>query len=268
MVGGALSVQGWFATHVRVCNCPSTCNSRWRPASIQISPLLGNPHIEKGFDRPCLHVQLDAIAEHLLASDRGVSFTMYRPEIGEWPPRVALRTDFLVSARVDAEVQEVAKAVGAGDWLNQQAEECFPPAVVTVDMDALGQAIGAEENRGLYEQRSGDRNLASRPELFRLLASHLDWSELCASAPTLARNLLDAHPLLVEMPVRAATDLRTRVETANETRLARRRAGGFVDGTEDFGRLLKGLPDRLDLSIEVLGCGATFIGDPDLLRES
>ncbi len=207
---------------------------------------------------------VDALAEHLLRSDRGVCFALYRPKTGEWPPRVALRTDYLVSAALDIEVLEAAEAATVSEWLRRQADECFPPSVVTVDMDALGQAIGPEDNRGLYEQRTGDRNLASRPDLFRRLASQLDWNELCASAPSLARNLLDGHSVVTEVPRRAADELHHRIFAANEARRARRRSGGSADSTGDLGRLLEVLPDRLGVSIEVLGCGATLIADPEL----
>lgn len=210
---------------------------------------------------------VDALADHLLRSDRGVCFALYRPKTGEWPPRVALRTDFLVTAALDVEVLEAAEAASVGEWLKQQADECFPPSVVTVDMDALGQAIGSEDNRGLYEQRSGDRNLASRPDLFRRLSLQLDWSELCASAPTLSRNLLDAHSLLAEVPTRAAAELRHRMLAANETRRARRRSGESTDSTGDLSQLLDVLPDRLELSLEILGCGATFIADPEICHQ-
>ena len=44
------------------------------------------------------HPTVDAIAEHLLQSERGVAFAMFRPWPGTSPAEVAFRADFLVAA--------------------------------------------------------------------------------------------------------------------------------------------------------------------------
>ena len=58
------------------------------------------------------HRLLDAIAEHLQCTDRGIAFAFWRPASGVWPPVPLLRTDFLVRTGDNARLWDVATEVG------------------------------------------------------------------------------------------------------------------------------------------------------------
>jgi ATP-dependent helicase HepA len=207
------------------------------------------------------HPQIDAVGNHLLASDRGVAFAVFRPLRGEWPPRIVFRTDFLVSAYVDETTNATAERLGVAPWLSEVVQEYAPPTVVSVGTEPGGGVLQAREVQRVYERRAGDLNLTSRPDLFRQLTEHLDWAALCANVLPLARAEAERLPLVHEQRTAAAADVRRRVAQRIDRARARGLAG-LKDVEIDLVPLLEVLPQRLDIAVDVLGCGAIFTGDP------
>lgn len=215
------------------------------------------------------HSQLDAVAQHLLTSDRGVAFAVYRPARDQWPPRIALRTDFLLTPTLSSDVTQLADERGALAWLEQMLNEAYPPTVVSVAMDPLGEPIDTDEVRRVYEQRAGDLNLTSRPQLFRQLTQHLDWENVCGLALQRARDLLAIDAATNDLAVSAAADLRRGLTQRIDRQQARLRVGSLVDEAgPDLGPLLSALPHRIDNAIVVLGCGAVLSADRTSLDEA
>lgn len=208
------------------------------------------------------HLQLDAIAKHLLSSDRGVAFAVFCPVRGVWPPRIVLRTDFLLTARCDPGLDDIADRLGVGPWLRQLVQECRPPTVVSLAMDPDGQAAPVAEPRRMYERRAGDLNLTSRPDLFRQLTQHVDWEAVCANALPLARALLNMDAAVQEQAASAAINLRRKLAQRVDRQRGRRAAGNICEDDQGLEPLLAATPDQIDMSVEVLGCGALLSGDP------
>jgi ATP-dependent helicase HepA len=208
------------------------------------------------------HPQLDALAKHLLTSDRGVTFAVFRPVRGEWPPRVVLRTDFLLTAHCDPDLERVADRLGIASWLHQLVQECRPPTVVSIAMDPEGQPVSGAELQRVYERRAGDLNLTSRPDLFRRITQHIDWEDMCVSALPLARALLNKDTAVNEQAAVGAVNLRRRITQRADRRRARRASGNLHEGGSSLEPLLAAIPDRIDVFVETLGCGAVLSGDP------
>jgi ATP-dependent helicase HepA len=207
------------------------------------------------------HPLVDAIAHHVRHDDRGVAFALLRPVANQWPPLVFLRTDFLVSAAADATLVEEAERLGLGAWVEQSIQEVLPPSVETTVCTPDGNEAQHPALRQPYDKNRGDRNLASRPDDFNVLASHVNWSQLCVSALPAARSVLDARSIIRRAPSDAAAALRERMLQRLDREQARLMAG-MEASPEDFRRLEALLPDRLELQVDVLGCGVMFLGDP------
>lgn len=206
------------------------------------------------------HPQIDAAGEHLLASDRGVAFAVFRPQRGQWPPRVVFRTDFLITALLDEAANVVAQELGVSSWLSQVVQESAPPTVVTLGTEPGGRVLEAHEVQRIYERRAGDLNLTSRPDLFRQLTEHLDWEPLCAAALPVARAEAEQSAVVQEYRTTAAGSIRRRVMQRIDRSRARRLAG-LEDLDVDLSPLLEALPVTLDVTVDVLGCGAILTGD-------
>ncbi len=214
------------------------------------------------------HPQLDSVAEHMRVSDRGVAFALYRPSPEQWPPRIILRTDFLLAGDLQEQIATKAEALGVLPWLDQALQECLPVRVVTLAMDIYGGPVQDHEVPRTYQPDAGDRNLTSRPMLFRQLTQYIDWEELCGSALPLARARLAQHPALNELPQAAAVELHRRVRERIDRQVARLLNSGTPDQAQDATSLLGALPQRLDVNVSVLGCGAMIIADPSRLGSS
>lgn len=207
------------------------------------------------------HPLVDAIAEHLHDSDRGVAFAMFRPARGRWPPLVVLRTDFLVSLQADSRFIEVADTIGLGPWARQTSTELAPPLVETVVLTSDGSEVTHPALRRPYNKQNGDRNLSSRPDLFERLTANIPWSATCAEALPLAKARLSERPSVAERPKTAAAALRGRIGRAADRAQARALAGLASDDVA-WDRLAAAAPEELQARLDVIGCGVIFVGDP------
>jgi ATP-dependent helicase HepA len=210
------------------------------------------------------HSMVDAIGENLMRDDRGVAFAMFRPWPGMWPPEVAFRADFLVSASFGDELTGEADALGLLSWLDQILQDVSPPVVKKVVMTPAGE----EATDGLllkpYAPRKGDQNLFSSPDLFDRLTVSLDWTGLCRNAAEQTRRLVDVRPSVVDRPHAAAIQVREAIGRRIDRSRARRLAG-LIDSDGDVGQLEALVPDRLHSEVRPLGCGAIFVGDLAML---
>lgn len=207
------------------------------------------------------HPLLDAVATHMRHSDRGVAFALFRPARGQWPPLVAMRTDFLVSTAPDDDFLAEAEAIGLRAWADQLVRDVMPPLVETVVMTSSGREVTHPLFIQPYNKTRGDRNLASRPDLFERLTAHVEWGATCASAMDLAQKLLAHRATVAERPFSGAAELRTRVSRRADRERSRELAGLSASGA-DLARLEVGIPDRFQPQIDVLGCGVIFVCDP------
>lgn len=209
------------------------------------------------------HPMVDAIGQHLLRDDRGVTFAMFRPWPGMWPAEVVFRADFLVSASFGDEFTEEADALSLLPWIDQVLQEASPPVVEKVVMTPAGGA--ATDGRLLKPyDKMGDLNLSSRPDLFEQLTASLDWTGLCLNAAEQTRRLVDVRPSVVDRPHSAAIQVRDVIGRRVDRSRARRIAG-LIDSDGDLERLEVLVPERLQTQVEPLGCGAIFVGDLGML---
>lgn len=210
---------------------------------------------------------VDAIGEHLLCDDRGIVFAMFRPWPGMWPAQVAFRGEFLVSASLGDELVCQAEALGLLPWVDQILQEAAPPVVEKVVMTPTGEEATSGQLLMPYEPKKGDQNLVARPELFEQLTAMLDWNALCRRASEQIRRLVDTRPSVVDRPHAAATQVREAIGRRVDRSRARRLAG-LMDTDGDVGSLEALLPERLQVQIQPIGCGAIFIGDRAMLGKS
>ncbi|MEA3077257.1 MAG: ATP-dependent helicase HepA [Actinomycetota bacterium] len=207
------------------------------------------------------HPMVDAVATHLMHSDRGVAFALFRPARGQWPPAIVLRTDFLVSAApADSFLAEVA-TLGLGTWVSQLLRELLPPVVETVVITTDGTEVTHPALRQPYDKQRGDRNLSSRPELFDRLTAHIDWPDTCASALDSSRAVLAQRSAITERPQQGASALRARIERRIDRDRSRELAG-LHDSGLDLRQLGDRLPECFDTRVDVMGCGVLLVGDP------
>ena len=209
------------------------------------------------------HPLLDAVAEHLWHTDRGVAFAFFRPVRGLWPPAVVFRTDFLVTAAPDLHFLEEAAATGLRPWVERIIEDASPPLVETILM--LGDGVAATHPALLkpYDKQHGDLNLSSRPELFERLTAHVDWSSLCGRALPLVRELLTGRPSIAARPRSAAEYVRRELIRSADRQRSRELAGLLDGGNLDAAvrRILDAAPDRIEARVDVLGCGGIILAD-------
>ena len=210
------------------------------------------------------HGLLDAIVRHLQDDDRGVAFAFMRPARGCWPPVAVFRTDFLVRASTTHELDRVASEQRVTSWLRVQRESLIPPVLETVYMSDLCVEVVSPSATRPYEQAKGDRNLISRPELFEEVAGHLDWDAVCGQGLRSARRILDSRESFGPRPARAAKALRSSIDGHLATLHARAVTGlePVDEQIRAFEALASAVPSRLELEVDVIGCGVIVLADP------
>lgn len=213
------------------------------------------------------HGLLDAIVHHLCDDDRGAVFAFMRPTPGCWPPISVFRTDFLVKALTMDELVRIAHENEIASWLQIEIGSLLPPVLETVYMTDLGREIDDPISILPYDKATGDRNLASRPELFDRLSAHSDWEAVCRRSLGSARQILDGRDSVGPRATRSALSLKSSIDDHLSTLRSRsltdlesidRQIGAFE-------ALLAIVPDRLALEIDVIGCGAIILADPGLI---
>ena len=211
------------------------------------------------------HPLVDAIAAHLQQSDRGVAFALFRPARGQWPPVVVLRTDFLVSTSPGDALLAEADAASVRPWVDQLVQDALPPLVETVIMTNDGAEVAHAALRQPYNKQRGDQNLSSRPDLFERLTAHLDWRTACSTALPRAQKLLKSRASIDQLPASGAAKVREMIYQRAHRERSRELAGLQHPG-RDLSLLAASVPERLEPSVRVLGCGVIFVGDPSKLE--
>lgn len=213
------------------------------------------------------HGLLDDIVRHLGNDDRGIAFAFLRPARGFWPPIPVLRTDFLVRASTMDDLARVANEQGIASWLQIERESLLPPVLETVHISHLDREINSPAVTRPYEKAAGDRNLVSRPELFDQLAGHLDWEAVCGQGLTSARRILDGRDAVGPRATRAAQSLRSSIDS--HLSMLRTRAATDLEPVHEqiqaFEALASVVPNRLEVAVDVIGCGAIVLADPRLM---
>ncbi len=216
------------------------------------------------------HRLLDAIAEHLQCTDRGIAFAFWRPASGVWPPVPLLRTDFLVRAGDNARLRDVATEVGLVNWLTATVEAAMPPVAESVVVRLGGTEMTDAEGTRPFSHTRGDRNLMSDPERFAALTAHLDWGTICSRGLEHARAVLQQRSTFSEVPIVAAAAMSEAVEDRLTVLRARFAAGhsGAASQCAGFERLASAVPERLEVVGDVLGCGVMLCGDAARMRSA
>lgn len=208
------------------------------------------------------HPFLDVIVEHLRGDDRGVAFAFFRPARGHWPPIAVLRTDFLVTTTPNVDLISQAEPIGLSAWIAQVIEETTPPVTESVLMRDNGHEVSNAALCQPYEKSKGDRNLSSRPYLFDRLTQHLDWAAICSGAYPLAEGIVRTRASLTSRPRVSAAHVRREVLRRADRQRARRTAGLLDIDADDLDVLIDTIPDRLEPTLTVLGCGVILLADP------
>ena len=211
------------------------------------------------------HGLLDAVVGYLRDDDRGVAFAFMRPARGCWPPTAVFRTDFLVRGSTTHELDRIAREQGVTSWLQVQLESLVPPLMETVYMSDQGVEVVSPSAARPYETAKGDRNLIWRPEMFDEVTAHLDWEAVCGQGLTSARRILDSRDSVGPRAARAALTLRSSID--GHLAALRSRAATDLEPVEKqmqtFEALASAVPNRLELTVDVIGCGVIVLADPD-----
>ncbi len=213
------------------------------------------------------HGLLDAIVRHICVDDRGAVFAFMRPISDCWPPIPVFRTDFLVRAPTMSELVRTARENGISSWLQIELESLLPPVLETVYMTDLGQETDDPASTRPYDRATGDRNLVSRPELFDQLSAYSDWEAMCSQGLGSARQILDNRDSVGPRATRSAQSLKSSIDSHLATLRSRALTNLESVGKQiqDFEALLTTVPDCLEVEIDVVGCGAIILADPDLI---
>ena len=112
--------------------------------------------------------------------------------------------------------------------------------------------------------------MVSRPELFDQLSAHLAWEAVCGQGLTNARRILDARDSLGPRSDRAAQSLRSSIDGQLATLRARAETDlePVYEQIQAFEALWATVPERLEVEVDVIGCGATILADPGLIERS
>ncbi len=215
------------------------------------------------------HGLLDAIVRHLHDDDRGVAFAFMRPAPGHWPPVAVFRTDFLVRASTTHGLDQVAREQGATSWLRVQRESLVPPLLETVYMSDMGVEVVSQSATRAFAPATGDQNLMWQPELFEKVAGHLDWDAVCGEGLTSAKRILDSRESFGPRGTRAASALRSLIDGHLATLHARTATGLEPVGEQmrAFQALASAVPSRLEMAVDVIGCGVIVLADPARLGD-
>jgi ATP-dependent helicase HepA len=207
------------------------------------------------------HPLLDALAEHLTHSDRGVAFAMFRHASNVWPPVLVRRSEVLETVdRSGLNVQpELPQALR--QRVLELCAEHLPPKLWNVAILPNGESVDHRSVMRPYDRTSGDVNLGSLPSLFEQLCAEVDWEGLCRSGATLALDLVRKG---AETDERA--DRLRRIELCLRTEIDRRktRFREGLSGTpwELSATSFKDLMEALGTPrLRVLGAGAIFLAD-------
>ncbi len=213
------------------------------------------------------HGLLDEIVYHLRDDDRGVAFAFMRPANHSWPPVAVFRTDFLVRAAKMRELDRIAKEHGLTSWLRVQLESLLPPVHETVYMSDRGLETVSQVVTRHFDKAKGDRNLISRPELFEEVTGHLDWEVICGQSLTSARGILDGRESVGPRVDQSTKALMSSIDS--QLAVLRTRATnnlGPVDKrVPGFEALALAVPDRLEVAVDVIGCGVIILADPSFV---
>ena len=165
------------------------------------------------------------------------------------------------------ELARVASEQGVASWLQIERESLLPPVLETVYMSDLGLEINSPAATRPYEKATGDQNLGSRPELFGQLSAHLDWEAACGQGLTNARRVLDARDSVGPRSDRAAQSLRSSIDGQRATLRARSATDlePVYEQIQAFEALAAAVPNRLEVAVDVIGCGAIILADPNLI---
>ena len=210
---------------------------------------------------------VDAVVEHLSLDDRGVAFAFLRPIQGRWPPTPVFRADFLIEADANQHLAAVAADIELEGWLKLTIDSLMPPASETVFVAGNGAEATHDIVTRPYSKQRRDVNLASRPELFEALTSHLSWVALCERAERAALEALARRPSFATAPDEAAATIASMIGS----KISRLQARGDMDiypiekQISAFVRLADAMPDRLGVTVDVVGCGAVILADPEMI---
>ena len=213
------------------------------------------------------HSLVDIVVEHLSLDDRGVAFAFLRPIQGRWPPTPVFRADFLIEADASQHLAAVAAEIELEGWLKLTIDSLMPPASETVFVAGSGAEAMHDIVTRPYSKQRRDVNLTSRPELFEALTSHLSWETLCERAEKAALEALAQRPSLATAPGEAAATIASMIGS----KISRLQARGEIDiypiekQISAFARLAAAMPDRLEVTVDVVGCGAVIFADPELM---
>ena len=213
------------------------------------------------------HGLLDAIVDHLAADDRGVAFSFLRPSPGQWPPIPVLRTDYLIQAGPNEPIMRVARAHGVAGWLKRAIDSTLPPVPETVFASDAGKEVEHAGVTRWYNPTKGDRNLISHPELFVALTSHLNWDGICSHGLDTTNKIVSGRPSVALVPKKGGTDVANSLTSQITRWRARRNVGLNVETAEltALERLADSMPEQLEVTLKVLGCGMILFADPNMI---
>lgn len=158
-----------------------------------------------------------------------------------------------------------ADAASVRPWVDQLVQDALPPLVETVIMTNDGAEVAHTALRQPYNKQRGDQNLSSRPDLFERLTAHLDWRTACSTALPRAQKLLKSRASIDQLPASGAAKVREMIYQRAHRERSRELAGLQHPG-RDLSLLAASVPERLEPSVRVLGCGVIFVGDPSKLE--
>lgn len=224
--------------------------------------------VEYGLPILCAgHGLVDAVVEHLSFDDRGVAFAYLRSVRGHWPPTPVFRTDYLIRADPTQDFAAVAAEVELDGWLKLSIDSLMPPASETVFVAGNGAEATHEVVTNPYNKRRGDVNLTSRPEKFEALTAHFNWEALCERAASSSLNALSLRSSVASAPDKALATIASMISSKN----SRLRVRGNMDihlvenQISAFARLADAIPDRLGVTIHMVGCGVVILADPEMI---
>jgi ATP-dependent helicase HepA len=220
----------------------------------------------------------DAIAQHLLGSDRGATYAFARPmkAFDERDPLPVFQMDLLVQAEGNTCLLEAADSCGVGKWVRREIQSAFPTRMETIfysngrelqgDDPFEKRILEGYSKEAIPGERFADLNLSKRPNLFKEITENLPqpWASYCEVAnDRMQKEILNRQHFTEGLDV-ATADVREAVERRHSQQLARAEENRLVSDGANLSELLDALSENLEIRHQLLGVGVRFLIDPSL----
>ncbi len=206
------------------------------------------------------HPVVDAIASHLLETERGVAFATYRQNVSLEEVRFIFRADFLVKPTLGDTIDGNSDQSELNRIINDLLYVASPPTVETICVTPTGDEI-LDFDYSIEFTNNHQINLINHPEIMDDVSSNLDWDIACTVASKATRDLIQER---IKIQNRREICTREVVTKLNGKIAAMRRDKYDEEIIAQIEAVLNNFDEKVAFTITPLGCGLLAEGPDDV----